>query len=124
MFYRYLYRHLSYHYDGTDISTGVVNVRSKDDSPMSELFLISDKNDKLYGMPVPTENLLIYKEDHESNQVTHFKNDDVQITYPNIYRVRKDVNPDDKLRVYYFYIPPYDLTYKYMYQFYYAYLKP
>ena len=123
MFYRYLYRHLSYHYDGTDINTGLVNVRSKDDSPMSELFLISDKNDKLYGMPVPTENLLIYKEDHESNQVTHFKNDDVQITYPNIYRVRKDVKPDDKLRVYYFYIPPYDLTYKYMYQFYYAYLK-
>lgn len=123
MFYRYLYRHLSYHYDETNYESGSVNVRLHEDTVSSELFLISDKNDKLYGMPVPTENLLVYKKNHESNKKTHFKNDHVQINYPNIYRVTDDVEEDDKLTVYYFYIPPYDLNYTFMYQFYYAYLK-
>lgn len=124
IFYRYLYRHHSYHYDGSDANTGLVNIREKDESVQSEMFLISDKDDKLYGMPVPTENLLIYKRTNgDTTKVQQFPNKNVIISYPNIYRVKENVTTDDQLDVYYFYIPPYDLTYTYMYQFYYAYMK-
>ena len=123
IFYRYLYRHRSYRYDDVDYTTSLIHIREKDENIQSELFLISDKDDKLYGMPVPTENLLIYKRENETNKVTHFPNENARISYPNIYRVEKNVNLGDRLQVFYFYIPPYDLSYKYMYQFYYAYLK-
>ena len=123
MFYRYLYKHKGYRYDGSDFNTERILVRQKDDIIQSELFLISGKDDKLLKMPVPTENLLIYKEDAETGEVSHFRNEKVRVTYPNIYRVEDSVSLDDKLTVYYFYIPPYDLNYIYTYQFYYAYLK-
>ena len=123
LFYRYLYKHNSYRYDGIDYKSSLVTVREKDDTVQSELFLISDSDDKLYGMPVPTENLLIYHKENNTNTITHFSNENVRISYPNIYRVEDNVNVGDTLNVFYFYIPPYDLNYKYMYQFYYAYLK-
>ncbi len=123
LFYRYLYRHKSYRYDGNDYKSSFIPIREKNDSVQSELFLISDKDDKLYGMPVPTENLLIYKKDNETNKIIHFPNTNARISYPNVYRVEENVNVGDALQVFYFYIPPYDLSYKYMYQFYYAYLK-
>jgi hypothetical protein len=127
IFYRYLYKKESFHFDGENLQTQLIQVRQKNDAPASEIFTIADKNEKPYGMPVPTENLIVYRSiKNEEDEIETFKqipNSSVTINYPNIYRINSNVSEGDFLRVYYFYIPPYDLSYKNMYQFYYNYLK-
>lgn len=128
-FYRYLQKYTSYHYGTNDYEINkLVRTRRKDKSYTSEIFLIQKEGNVNYQLPIPTENLLIFKDlgENESNTIpnrmSHFPNSNVTIKYPNIYRITNDVERGDLFKVYYFYIPPYDLSYQYMYQFYYDYL--
>jgi hypothetical protein len=122
LFYRYLYPKYGYRKEEGDYESGYIQSRtSPSDEVMSDLFMITDKDEKLYGMPVPTENMILYR--NRGDGFTHIENSHIQVNYPNIYRINQDVEENDTYRVYYFYIPPYDLSYKYMYEFYYSYLK-
>lgn len=128
-FYRYLHKYTSYHYGDNDYAIQkTVQSRVKDDKDTSEIFLIRKDDGKNYQLPIPTENLLIFKlakDDIYSTlwgKTSHFPNSNVSVNYPNIYRIGSDVENGDRFSVYYFYIPPYDLSYEYMYQFYYDYL--
>lgn len=122
IFYRYLKKH--YGYRGNNVL-----VRESSDSPMSELFIIQKEEAETWEFPVPKENLMIMKIHAEnSDGVTKhktwelFDNRKVNQSYPHIYRVKDDVQIGDMLRVYYFYRPGYELSYIYMYHFYFRYL--
>ena len=129
-FYRYLQRYTSYHYekDGYD-KDKLVRTRFKDGKNVSEIFLLQKDGNVNYQLPIPTENLLIFRADsvHVGTSTTwtmeHFPNTNVKINYPNIYHITENVQVGDHFSIYYFYMPPYDLSYQYMYQFYYNYLK-
>lgn len=130
-FYRYLQKYTSYHYKENDYEIKkLVGSRVKDSKMTSEIFLIQKEGNVNYQLPIPTENLLIFysdvrKEDYKNpGRMQHFPNSNVTIKYPNIYRITNNVlNIGDKFSIYYFYMPPYDLHYDYMYQFYYNYLR-
>lgn len=128
-FYRYLQRYTSYHYGDNDYDINkLVRTRTKDEKLTSEIFLIQKEGNVNYQLPIPTENLLIFRSDaykatySTPGKMEHFPNANVDIKYPNIYRVIKGIKMGDKFSIYYFYMPPYDLHYDYMYQFYYNYL--
>ena len=129
-FYRYLQKYTSYHFGENDYEIKkLVNSREKDGAQTSEIFLIQKEGNVNYQLPIPTENLLVFRlpeeggRSHNPGQMEHFPNTNVTIKYPNIYRVTENVTSGDKFSIYYFYMPPYDLHYEYMYQFYYNYLK-
>lgn len=126
IFYRYLYSYESYHDDG-EVVNKLVRTRTRNEKITSELFLIAKENDVLYQLPIPTENLLVFKSSNYNLQNiqnrSHFPNKNVEINYPNIYHIDNDIEEGDRFRIFYFYIPPYDLSYEYMYWFYYNYLK-
>lgn len=129
-FYRYLYKYNSFRDDGYRINR-MVQTRIKDDKVTSDIFLLQKENGDNYQLPIPTENLLIFKVNdkicnwntHTHGEATHFPNKNVGIHYPNIYRFMDNMEQGDRFKVYYFYMPPYDLHYTYMYQFYYNYLR-
>lgn len=129
-FYRYLQKYTSYHFHENDYEIKkLVQSRVKDEKNTSEIFLIQKDGNVNYQLPIPTENLLIFrapfvKQNAETTgALEHFPNANVSINYPNIYRITENVSLNDKFSIYYFYMPPYDLSYEYMYQFYYNYLK-
>lgn len=128
IYYRNLYEYIPYGFNGEDF-TNTVGVRSRNGKPTSELMMAQKENGDLYQLPIPTENFLCFRtkegyyDEWKVNERSHFPNKNLDINYPNIYRVTRDVEPGDRLRIFYFYLPPYDLHYDYMYWFYYRYLQ-
>lgn len=129
-FYRYLQKYTSFHYKKNDYEIQkMIQTRLRDNKPTSEIFLIQKEGNVNYQLPIPTENLLIFKTKainiygETSGAGEHFPNSNVTINYPNIYRIGQNLEVGDRFSVYYFYMPPYDLSYEYMYQFYFNYLK-
>ena len=126
-FYRYLHRYTTYKDNGF-LSGQLVQTNATRKGYESDIFLIRKDNGDNYQLPIPTENLLLYKVKGESigyqyiDTTERFPNANVTIHYPNIYQIDKGCNGGDGFKVYYFYIPPYDLFYTYQYQFYYRYL--
>lgn len=128
LFYRNCHKYTSYRDDGRDISKTAM-IREYQDAPLSDIILIRDKEKKLYKFPIPTENFMLFRIKKENvtveswGEMEHFPNANLQINYPNIYRIGTgDIKVGDRMNIYYFYIPPYDLYYSYMYYFYYNYL--
>lgn len=127
LFYRDLYPYRSYRYKYYPVSE-MVPVRKISEEVSSEIFLIRKDDESLYELPIPTENLLLLNVksyDHvdvNPTRRTQIPNSSAKISYPNIYHVTDNVEDGDMVRVFYFYVPPYDLSYQYMYEFYYKYL--
>ena len=80
-------------------------------------------------MPIPTENLMLFKiksadrrDDGNHSDWSLMSNCNTEINYAYIYRVVDEINIGDSVQIYYFYQEGYDLSYKYMYDFYFKYL--
>lgn len=127
LFYRDLYPYRSYRYQYYPVSE-MVPVRKISEEVSSEIFLLRKDDDSLYEVPIPTENLFLLNTkwyNHvDVNPVcrTQIPNTSAKLAYPNIYTITDNVENGDMIRVFYFYVKPYDLSYKYMYDFYYKYL--
>ena len=127
LFYRDLYPYRSYRYQYYPVSE-MVPVRKISEEVSSEIFLLRKADGSLYELPIPTENLLLFNTksyDHmdvNPTRRTQIPNSSAKISYPNIYTITDNVEDGDMVRVFYFYVPPYDLSYTYMYDFYYKYL--
>lgn len=122
-FYRHLHKYTSFRDNGYQNSK-LVRTQLVDGEVVSDTFIIqNEESERPLPLPVPTENILIFKtggvdEVHQTyKSPTHFPNSNVSVLYPNFYNVTSDAELGDMFKVYYFYIPPYDLTYDYMYQF-------
>lgn len=107
----------------------MVPVRSKDGSLMSEFFLLQREEGTPYANPIPTENVILFKTvnalpfGYSFSSTKHFPNTNLKMRYPNIYQVTSDITSENYVDVYYFYTPPYELEYHYMFQFFYNYLR-
>lgn len=120
IFFRYLHKHTPY-------NKSYVKSRLFNGLPTSELFLIQKEEGIQHDMPVPTENLFIYKfnskniVDGKPQSKELMPNSNVDIRYPNIYNIN-NIEANDGFNVYYFYQKGYDLHYNYMYGFFMRYL--
>lgn len=120
IFFKYLHKHMAY-------NNSYVKSRLFAGSSTSELFLIQDREAIQYDMPIPTENLFIYR--FKTNEMVYdipqskelISNATAEIKYPNIYRINAE-SPSDGYNIYYFYQKGYDLHYKYLYGFFMRYL--
>lgn len=109
-----------------------IETRIRDSKLISEIFIIQNHNretKKNYLLPIPTENLLLFRIDNTKDyggesygSAIHYPNTNVDISYPNIYRIQRNISFGDKFRIFYFYMPPYDLQYEYMYWFMYNFM--
>lgn len=90
----------------------------------TNFFILEEENLKPYAMPIPVENLMIFKEDGKTGNGSLIKNtDSVKMYYPNIYQiVDEEMKPGDIYRIYYFYYNGYDLKYTPVHHFYYQFL--
>lgn len=125
IYFKYCHMHIPYHKDdGSYIKTRVDEETGK---VKSDMFLIQKEELRHYDMPVPTENLFIQKfkvadmVDGVIKSKELYSNENVRISYPNIYRFTNNTEGDG-YRVFYFYQQGYDLKYRYMYQFFLKYL--
>lgn len=121
-FFRNLLKHIGYR-------GKTFPVREYEGSPLSEIFILQREETVQYDMPIPTENLMVFriKKDHMNMDRTYhtwnlISNMNVEINYANIYKVTDEIEIDDSIRIYYFYEEGYDLSYEYMYNFYFRYL--
>lgn len=120
-FYRNLKKYTSYRNMGYQDSQ-VLQVRTIDGTNVSDAYVIDKDDGDNYLMPIPTENLLLFRTSKGDNLgrtpgLTHYPNSNVTIHYPNIYQVTDNLETKDRFKVYYFYLFPYDLDYDYMYPF-------
>ena len=65
------------------------------DTITSERFVIRDKDSHNYGMPIPTENILLFRSTKGDgsgiyDKPSHYPNQAITITYPNIYHIDGD----------------------------------
>lgn len=110
----------------------LIQTRIRDSELTSELFIIQNPNretKKNYLLPIPTENLLVFRVDDTKcygdgmiGSGIHYPNKNVDIRYPNIYRIHQNISMGDQFKIFYFYMPPYDLQYEHMYWFMYNYI--
>jgi hypothetical protein len=122
-FYRYLKKYDSFADDGYAWGK-MIKTKVVDGENTSELFTINDyENDnKPYALPVPTENFLIFRAQPTNYDFytppagAHYPNSNLKVYYPNLYQF-DNCEPNSYYRIYYFYIPPYDLSYKELYPF-------
>ena len=121
-FFRNLVKHIGYR-------GKLLPVREYEGAPLSEIFIIQQDEAVQYDMPIPTENLMIFRinnSDIEPNGTYRtwnlISNMNATINYANIYKVIDEIEVGDSIRVYYFYEEGYDLSYEYMYNFYFRYL--
>ena len=128
IFYKNLHSYTSYKSNGLD-ADNPVKVRELNGKPVSEACIIQEKERLPYRLPIPPENLMVFQSkigEYNREKIIHrrhYPNLQVTLTYPNIYRFESDdVEVGDRFRVFYFYIPPYDLNYDYMYWYFYAWL--
>lgn len=126
-FYRYLHKYKSFR-DPDNELRNFIEMHVVDDVPTSDVFVLQKDDGTTYGLPVPTENILLFKsrvneDGGEYVNPTHYPNTSIRLTYPNIYKISGDLGIEDGFKVYYFYMKPYDLTYEYMYKFFYDMMK-
>lgn len=120
IYFKYCHMHIPY--NGEYVKTRITDTGVK-----PEMFLIQKKELKQYDMPVPRENLFIQKfnvnemVDGVAKSKELYSNENIKVTYPNIYRTLKN-NEGDAYKVFYFYQEGYDLKYMYKYQFFLKYL--
>lgn len=89
------------------------------------LFVLQRAENQPYAMPVPVENFMIYKRSVDTGKYTLLKNTDtVELHYPNIYKIiDKDRKEGDLYRVFYFYQYGDFLKYRYIFSYFYTFLK-
>lgn len=123
-YYRYMYKYAGYR-DERNAQSDIIRMMPVGDTITSERFVIRDKDSHNYGMPIPTENILLFRSTKGDgsgiyDKPSHYPNQAITITYPNIYHIDgDDLSEEDGFQIYYFYMKPYDLTYEYMYDFFY-----
>lgn len=86
--------------------TGMKQIRTRhDNGEKSAILVIQEEEWKHYRMPVPTENLLIFKRHKLTGELTYENNREVVLHYPNIYEIKsEDLDPEVyEYRVFYFY---------------------
>lgn len=115
----YFYRYLKKYFWAKGDSLKVRKVG--EEKTVSEIALIRN-GQKTYDMPVPSENCFMLKTSAEDSSVTLFDQKDIIVKYPNLYHVENNVEENDSLRLYYFYIPGYDLHYEHQYWWFYQYM--
>ena len=88
----------------------------------TKLFVLEEENLKPYAMPIPVENMMIFREHDGQRQLIH-NVDSVEMFYPNIYRIKdEEMQLGDKYQIFYYYYDGYDLHYTPVHQFYYEFL--
>lgn len=88
----------------------------------TKLFVLEEENMKPYAMPIPIENMMIFREHNGERELIH-NVDSVEMFYPNIYRIKdKEMKLGDKYQIFYYYYNGYDLHYTPIHQFYYEFL--
>ena len=95
------------------------------DGKIGNLFVLQQAENVPYKMPIPTENLMVFKQEYGKDDGYHLikNNDSIILHYPNIYELN-DINgkKNDEYKIFYFYHDGYDLNYIPLFDFYYSYL--
>ena len=109
--------HLHTFYNNWDFTTA-------NEEKETNLFILEEDNLKPFAMPIPIENLMIFKEHGDTGKGELIRNvDSVKMYYPNIYQIiDPKMKPGDTYRIYYFYYKGYDLKYTPVHHFYYQFL--
>lgn len=122
-FYRHLHKYNSFRDNGY-LDSKLVLMHEVDNKIVSDTFMLTDEDKHVLPVPIPTEDLLIFKAGpekdpiyHSYTSLTHFPNANTSVLYPNIYNITDNASLKDRFKIYYFYIHPYELTYEYQFQF-------
>lgn len=113
IFFNHLHRHIYYN-GSTSISDGTEPT----------VTVIEKENGISYSMPIPIENIILFKKSINDDEYRVLKNtDNVKMSYPNIYFIKdKDQQFKDEYKLFYFFYPNDDLKYKYVFDFYKSFL--
>lgn len=120
IFFRYLQK---YSWEKDHKKIDYLEVRKKGEEYQSELALIWNhtlEKRSTYAMPIPVENCFLFKKNEEESILFDQKN--LKMYYPNLYYVDTNIEEEEKLHLYYFYIPGYDLHYEHRYWWFYQYM--
>ena len=128
-FYQYCHSYKSFHLkDAITYPNWYVRTMARGDSATTELITLNN-GDQQYMMPIPIENLMLMKvnkDDVDSTGYTkryHMMASDMQINYPNVYHQETGLEVGDRLRLFYFYVPAYELNYTNRYAFFKEYVE-
>lgn len=125
LFYRYLIPFESWRKDGEDFhSKDVIS----DELYCTEYMVIQKENNEKYNMSIPNENFILIKRKTGEDGLVHSEQipnkGSMICLYPSTYQIGSpDITPSDRFRVYFFYTDGYNLSYRYLYQFYHKYLQ-